>query len=53
MVRIKIKTNIDSITILKPDTKIIVIQVKVINKVCPRSGWLIKIVTINNKIKKE
>ena len=47
------KPNINKITILKPDTKIIVIQTDVSNKVCPRSGWLIKTITINNKTKKE
>ena len=47
------KLNINKIAMLKPDTKIIVIQADVSNKVCPRSGWLIKIITINSKIKKE
>ena len=37
----------------KPDTKTIVIQTDANNKVCPRSGWLIKIITISNKTKKE
>jgi len=37
----------------KPDTKTIVIQAADNNKVCPRSGWLIKIITISNKTKKE
>ena len=33
---------------LKPDTKIMVTQADVNNKVCPRSGWLIKNITIIN-----
>ena len=38
---------------LNPETKIMVIQLKVNNKLCPRSGWLIKKVIIKSKIKKE
>ena len=38
IVIINTKPNIDNIGILKPDTNIIVIQVNVNNKVCPRSG---------------
>jgi len=39
--------------ILKPEIKIIVIHVETINKVCPRSGWLIRNAEIRSKIKKE
>ena len=38
IVIINTKPNIDNISILKPDTKIIVSQDNVNNKVCPRSG---------------
>ena len=48
-----IKTKIDKIIILNPETKIIVSHVDTNNNACPRSGWLINSITIINKARKE
>ena len=49
----KIKPKTVKIIILNPETKIIVIQDEINNKLCPKSGWLIKSDITKNNIKKE
>ena len=47
------KPRTDNIIILKPDAKIIVTQADINNNDCPRSGWLIKNITMRSKTKNE
>ena len=53
MVLKNIKPNINNTNMLNPETKIIVTQADINNKVCPKSGWLTRNITIRNKTKKE
>ena len=50
---IKSHMSMAKLKVLNPEIKIIVTQVEVNNRVCPRSGWLIRNSTIINNTRNE